>query len=226
MSFGYIAWVPGNSSNQGSLPFMFTPNSTLNYTIQANTAGPPDGLAPLSLFLGAFPDMLETAEFDDICHTLPPFWNASFIQCILYNASYVANVSFVNGVQMIGTEINDTYNHVHYLAGLENLTISSDPSDPTYNTSVIENMAYQAVMDAFSETLVGTIITSIVTGGTTWGPSLTPGTDMAVTPLIHATEFNFLSRYLRIGAQYAETAASFQDAVMDDASLWNGSRLY
>lgn len=169
-SYGYIAWTPSSSAddrlplNNGSL---VTPGVGL---------GPsPISEDPLSLYVAALPNMLNAgtvpvgANSSECTDPLNSMYNytldkrvqsvsgATIAQCILGNASYVANISFTNNIQSIYIRRGQIYNNVSYVDSVGGASLLAASNGQGYNTSLVETLAYQAVMNAFNSLLLGGI---------------------------------------------------------------------
>jgi hypothetical protein len=196
MSYGYIAWTSSLTTDD-HLPFN---NGSLNTPAiglgpQWEEDGSPEG--PLSLYVAALPNMLNTTDNDPgECYvnisnpsqgfanaTLHKVSDATIVQCVLGNASYLANFSFVDNVQSVSVERGQIYNNVSYLDGvggavLLNATYPNGTMSKEFNTTMVENFAYQAVMNVFNSFLLGDIYTTYYDGGTV-------NTPMAMTALLN-----------------------------------------
>ena len=203
-TFGYLAWTTSDSSNN-SLPFTQNLKSGAYTDSPAIPIGPISPLdsndfaeKPLSLYVAALPAMQATQG-----EPAP-----TIVECILQNVSYAANFSFINGVQHVQVEKQKFHNNVHYLdgvggAGLLNETTANLTITTGFNTELVANFAYEAVMTAFNSLLIGDIAISSVRG-------LEVNTTVGMTPLVRSKELNFLS------SMYSDTLLRLQ------GSQWNG----
>ncbi|KAI7975114.1 hypothetical protein EIK77_002137 [Talaromyces pinophilus] len=180
ISYGYISWIPDSSTPNGSLPFT---NSSGSYSLRSGTVGPegeqfaasdgrpyPTSYPPLSIMIATVPIMYTKLDLQS-CSSLEKsaLNDSTILECSLYNATYISNFTYVNGVQNINTTLPLQFlNTVGYIGGVtgsypfsdswENNGTTIDLQDsPSYNTTLVEIFAYQAVMDAFGRMLVGTV---------------------------------------------------------------------
>ena len=194
LSFGYLAWTTSVSTN-GPLPF-----TDGNYTLQSSPFpdSPAGGLGPiyasdeydnadqpLSLYVAALPNMIYTFGGPTPCgiSARQQVTDATVVECILQNASYTANFSFVDSVQSVQVERQQVYNNVSYLDGVAG-AIFLNATDANYtiipgqfNTSMVATFAYEAVMTMFNSLLLGGISMQY------YGAEVI-NTSVAMTPLI------------------------------------------
>ncbi|KAI1326442.1 hypothetical protein F5Y16DRAFT_228779 [Xylariaceae sp. FL0255] len=228
-SYGYLSWVPLSSVRENaSYPFDFDSN-TKSYNLRSDTIGPnttgtPNDYDPppeqLSIFFATFPGMAYFTEDDD-CQSVvnadgltvieSQITNSTVAQCSLYNASYIAHFSYVNGAQNIDLSVDRSFNNVSYAPGISgaypfgtffpNGTVN--PS--VYNTSLVEMYAFSAVMESLGQTLVGSIASS--------AQGLKATSDITSTALVNTKQFKFLHTF------YLDAGVVFDE---DIAQFWNG----
>ncbi|OJJ47348.1 hypothetical protein ASPZODRAFT_16029 [Penicilliopsis zonata CBS 506.65] len=234
-SYGYLCWTPDAGAN-GSLPF----DSQTNYTLRSSALGPVDSEdgAALSLFVAVLPGMeynpdalgciasVEEAEdtLVDSVTISQQVANATIAQCKLYNASYTANFTYVEGSQAVDLSINDSYyNPVSWLYGLSSTTMFEDEASNgtflpgTYNTTIMETFSYQAVMEAFNEMLLGGI--AIVNGLQFEVDAIyqAVNTNVVSTGLMNTKEMAFLNNF-----NFSEAKGQSLTAATLPTTSWNG----
>jgi hypothetical protein len=218
LSYGYLSWVPGTGEN-ASLPFDYNGST---YELRPNTIGPQSAESSqnpqISLFVAAFPNMRSSA-IEQACDS-SQLEGSTIIQCDLYNASYVTNFTFADGKQNVQISINGSYGNVDFLdsvAGVEPLGakyangsfIFTSDHKLVYNTTLVENFAYEAIMDAFGGVLIGPIA-SAYSGVAT---ERTSNSSVLSTRLVNTKELAFLSQYLS-----SSSTSSLQSA----KGVWDG----
>ncbi|KAF7596196.1 hypothetical protein BBP40_002726 [Aspergillus hancockii] len=123
-------------------------------TIQLNNIGS----VPLSLFVATFPEMVvnTSATPEEV---LTATRNLKLFQCEPYNASYTANFTYTNGAQRIQITPPMYLNSVPYVTAL----LKSDRAEyDERNSTLVEMLAYQSVMEAFGELMIGSLGNKIV----------------------------------------------------------------
>ncbi|KAK6430594.1 hypothetical protein LTR95_013249 [Oleoguttula sp. CCFEE 5521] len=191
-SFGYIAWTPSGSDPR---PFDFD-NTT--YTVSPGTLGPID-VGPASVFVALLPAMINRITYRGLVNASDVTANATVIQCTLYNSTYNAAISWTNGVQNVGITYGQSYGTVvpqnllyAGAMGLD-LTPSASAANPwSFNVTSVQTLAYQAVMDALGQILVGTIGNSFDSNGVLE----VEGTNIMNTILSDTKELDFLRKYM------------------------------
>ncbi|KAL7967532.1 hypothetical protein HDV63DRAFT_412565 [Trichoderma sp. SZMC 28014] len=208
-SFGYIAWVPEVPPNTSEISFLPFPGksstaSNTQYEPPSQGAGPmAPGTGPLTLLVAALPNMLSWKP--DGCYqddpkpskeVLDQVANMTLTRCMMYNTSYVANFTYVDNIQSIDLTTQGFFNNITGQDFLTGEFLLSYPEDREgynvsdykwgYNVSLVENYAYEAVMDAFGRIFVGTIAYESLEEK----PII--DTQMPLTPLLNTKEFNFL----------------------------------
>lgn len=210
ISYGYISWIPDSSTPNGSLPFT---NSSGSYSLRSGTVGPegegfmasvgfpyPTSYPPLSIMIATVPNIYY--ELPDSCSwEKSALKDSTILECSLYNATYISNFTYVNGVQNINTTLPLQFlNTVGYIGGAtgsypfsvswENNGTTIDLQDsPSYNTTLVEIFAYQAVMDAFGTMIVGTVANNV--DPNTWSLDAT-NTSIMTTVFSQTNELVFL----------------------------------
>jgi hypothetical protein len=209
ISYGYISWIPDSSTSNGLLPFT---NSSGNYSLRSGTVGPegdftasdgvpyPTSYPPLSIMIAALPNMYTGLGSAGCSQEKSALNDSTILECSLYNATYISNFTYVNGDQNINTTLPLQFlNNVGYIGGITGSYpffvpyngTPPDPQDPTsYNTTLAEMFAYQAVMDAFGMTILGTVANKNV-GENSWSLDATD-TSIMTTVLLQTNELAFL----------------------------------
>jgi hypothetical protein len=239
-SFGYIGWTPSynyspttlgagiaNFELVSTLPFIISPNNT-SYTFQ-------DGFIDSqrsTKFLAATSNMTTFGNVLDPVTCAPgdprkepnPLPNTTVIQCVLYNASYKAAISFLNGQQTINVTVDPTpYNSVIPFTdlwgggdadGLSPFATYTYPANGTpifksWNTTRLQALSYKSIMDSFSRIVVGTIYTDAYESATV----LTNETSVLSTVL---SETNELARLNNQEGTFQQFSQQYP------GELWNG----
>lgn len=227
-SFGYISWVPDEHSNGSDISFLPFPDMSLkdintpyespSQGVGPVTAGP--ATEPLTLFIAALPNsttvgnivciedgLLTENAFDMVC-------NMTITRCMMYNASYVANFTYIDNIQRIELTTQDSFNNITGQRSMADpgtgLLHHEKGSDGTvvYNATEIKNFAYQAIMDAFGRMFVGTIAYDF------FQRKQVINTQMALTPLLNTKDFNYLQPLSEENELHAYVNAN--------PALWNG----
>lgn len=169
-TYGYLSWFPYGSTLKDSMPSSqpgFDPGlSTSTYfsdsILRLGDAAFSRAHRPMSLFLATFPHMLdeETITVENVARTTR---DPAISQCSLYNASYTALFSYINGLQRVVVSTNELLNTVPYIGDIQaNQTgLSRIQNSPVTDASIyqpaLEAFAYQAVMEEFSRLLIGSV---------------------------------------------------------------------
>ncbi|KAJ5979405.1 hypothetical protein N7501_002747 [Penicillium viridicatum] len=177
--YGYLSWAPVADNLMDSTPFV--QNGSGTFTQRLNNLGPiprdPDGRpiystpeqpisdrAPLSLFVAVFPHSMEIPKHNELPENVAAaVQNSTILRCTLHNASYQANLTYINGAQTIHMTDKTVLNVISYLHGVNNLDgpdLSSNTSF-MHNPRVMESLSYQSIMDAFGKLLFGSISTNM-----------------------------------------------------------------
>ncbi len=176
--YGYLSWVP-DSGPDGYLPLL------PDFALRSGSVGPRDGVSPLQLYVLAAPNNCSAA--DPAIHVT---------QCTLYEASYGTSFQFVNGFQTVSTATTSTFkskaDEVVFLDHLGDGVIQPGERFST-NRSSIENLAYQAVFDAFGQMFIGGMANNYRSSS---GFHTLVNTSMGTTPLMEAHELAFLPVFL------------------------------
>lgn len=182
-SFGYISWTPDDS---GFVPF-HNESSNSSYILRSSTLST---AAPgqLKTYLATFPnmtDMIETGGcYDNRLNDM--LGNATVTSCGLYNTTYEASFSYVNGRQNISVATAEHHNDIYAAPVIEGAMME-------FNKTTIQNYAYQAVWDAFGRILVGTIYSSTLADN--GGAIITVNTTIMASALANTKELSFLSNF-------------------------------
>ncbi|PIG90082.1 hypothetical protein AARAC_001877 [Aspergillus arachidicola] len=175
--YAYLSWAPETDNLLDTVPF-YQKNGSDTFTQRTNQLGPKlknpeDGGAVfstptkplvdgplLSLFVAVFPRVTEYTEYDKALKNMEsPVQNSTILHCMLHNASYQANLTFVNGEQAIHVTDQTVLNPIVYTIGI----VNHDNGKLNLNTSfmrnaqVMESLSYQSIMDAFGGLLFGSI---------------------------------------------------------------------
>ncbi|OQO04768.1 hypothetical protein B0A48_09692 [Cryoendolithus antarcticus] len=218
-SFGYIAWTPSSSDPR---PFDFD-NTT--YIINPGTLGPID-IGPASIFVAVLPAMINRHTHHGLVNASDVTTNATVLQCTLYNATYNAAISWTNGVQIVEITYGQSYGTVVpksllYAGAMGlGLTASASAASPwSFNVTSVQTLAYQAVMDALGQVLVGTIGNSFDSAGALQAE----GTNIMNTILSDTKELDFLRKYMN-GESATAGWSSFQAYLSqgNTSDVWPG----
>jgi hypothetical protein len=216
IAFGFIAWTPTwttidmadgfMTAELYTLPFIV---SNTTYSLQGGSLGPlpasdaPSPPFPATFYTALFPTMTDEDQTDDgetkaeWCKEGPtPLPNFTAIQCGLYNVSYHASFSFIQGQQTISITQDDTpYNSVTTISVLtgpdETAIYGTNGNVIAYKPAIVQSLAYQAVMDFFGKVIVGTISNSM----DSYGGLITKDTSMMSTILSDTQELAWLNKY-------------------------------
>ncbi|PKK42204.1 hypothetical protein CI102_14753 [Trichoderma harzianum] len=236
-SFGYVSWVPTvdvetMAINRLPFPDMISANDT--YEPPPGTLGPVAAASPatsanaLTLYIAALPGMVDSAAARGCTNSdgtfteyaLHQLANITVTQCTMYNTSYIANFTYTDGIQSVNLTTQASYNYVTGIEGTSGVSPLMDRlsgDTPSYDVQLVENFAYQAVMDAFGRMFVGTIMANTEAANAEGTSAQSIGTQMVITPLLSTREFNFLQ-----GA-VSDISTSLQTEVESSGSeLWNG----
>lgn len=218
--YGYLSWAPGvNNSVEESLPF-YRRDVNDTYALRTASLGPVtesainiggispslstpqkplgDG-APLSLFFATFPHMVDYDVALEKVHLTAR--DPTILRCVLHNASYQTNFTYINGDQSIHVTDQNILNPMGYLAGVDsNLANSSW----FHNSDVMEAFSYQSIMEAFGDLLIGSISEYIQTenvnghaGAQNDTDSHTSNTSVISTALMETKELQVIQSFLR-----------------------------
>ncbi|OQE37973.1 hypothetical protein PENCOP_c009G07293 [Penicillium coprophilum] len=180
--YNYLSWAPESDSLVDSTPFRYD-NESDRYTERLIPLGPQDRVTdfrsqlwgpenpgvegpPLSLFVATFPHALDYTEFHQAVENVDnAVRNATIVRCVLHNASYQADLTYVNRDQTIHARDITVLNGVGYLQGVTNIDygkakISSNTSF-YHNAQLMESLSYMSIMEAFGSLLFGSIITGM-----------------------------------------------------------------
>lgn len=122
------------------------------------------------------------------------------LECTLYNASYVASFTYVNGNQNVKVESLEHLNDVWFLAStngqepfttVNHSTTNSHLPSSGYNTTLVENFSYQSVMGAFGSIMVGNIANLLDEENL---DTTELNTTVMMTPLSDTKELSFLTQ--------------------------------
>ena len=170
-SYGYIAWTPTNDS-------AFLPFTKVNgvYTLRPGTLGAGRFDSDSGNVSDVVSDvaMIYIATFPELTNTYEGLSNGTVVQCALFNVSYYTSFNFVNGVQIVNiAHDRSQLNKVTPLNGLPpgaagpladvypNGSAVVDPNGNhitnAFNTTKVQILAYQSIMDSLGRILVGTI---------------------------------------------------------------------
>jgi hypothetical protein len=208
-SFGYISWTPDST---GSLPF-YNDSSNSTYNLRPSTwstAAP----GQLKTYLATFPNMTDMSlthgcENNALQEMLG---DATVTSCGLYNTTYEASFSYINGSQNISVTSAEHHSDVYAVPPLVGAKLES-------NKTTIQNYAYQAVWDAFGRTLMGLIYSSKVADN--GGAIIIVNTTIMASALSKTDELAFLSDW---SSQYsAQVSNSFQQTLLEGSESFNGT---
>lgn len=223
-AYGYISWTPDGTDY---LPFIQQADNE-SLTLRTATLGSgafshldiPDAA---SLYVATLPGM-EGVWGNDKCDVNSQLINATVVQCALFNTSYQASFEFTNGLQVISVNRNENFhNAVVPIQVLNPLAVDPPLSEVfpngtaiqnTYNLTEVQTLAYQSVMDALGQILVGLISISEDDGA-----PLVDSTSVMSTVLSDTSELHSLASYPSTGTV---TSSTLQQFVALDPSLYNG----
>ncbi|CAI7599362.1 unnamed protein product [Penicillium discolor] len=178
--YGYLSWAPETDNLIDSTPFV--QNGSGTFTQRLNNLGPipsdPENgsriystpkqpmidWTPLSLFVAIFPHSMETPKHNNVPEDVAAaVQNPTILRCTLHNASYQANLTYVNGAQTVYVTDKTVLNGISYLHGITNHDgpVSSSNTSFMHNPQVMESLSYQSIMDAFGKLLFGSIRTNM-----------------------------------------------------------------
>jgi hypothetical protein len=214
-SFGYISWTPDDS---GFVPF-YNDSSNSSYILRSSTLST---AAPgqLETYIATFPNMTDMLTFGG-CegnHLEEMLGDATVTSCGLYNTTYEASFSYLNGRQNISVISTGHHNDIYAAPQLTGAMLE-------FNKTTIQNYAYQAVWDAFGRILVGMIYSSnLAYNG---GAIITVNTTIMASALSNTSELAFLSDW---SSQYSSNglyslqqdilAGSEQSSSVDFNGTW------
>jgi hypothetical protein len=130
-------------------------------------------------------------------------------QCELHNASYSANFAYINGAQKVDVSRPRYLNSVPYVTSV----LETDKTDYNErNYTLIENLSYQSVMEAFGELMIGSLGNTItrVTIDQQKASNMaifTLNTTIMTTPLANTEELSSASRAINLNYHHG----AFQD---------------
>ncbi|KAJ5092865.1 hypothetical protein N7456_008726 [Penicillium angulare] len=179
-AYGFLSWVPYDSSLNGSLPFYgvnkwSSTTPTPRYSYIGPTTGSErknsstrgdvswsDSSSPLSFFVATFPHMQELS-YKDASSMWRTALDPNVVQCTLHNASYGVDFTVENGKTEAHITKRELLNSIEYMDTIRVKATSSTRSDAELEDEmksyqeIYEFLSYQAVMESFSRLLVGSI---------------------------------------------------------------------
>ncbi|KAH8816636.1 hypothetical protein F5884DRAFT_663758 [Xylogone sp. PMI_703] len=206
-SYGYISWTPDPTT--GSLPFIqgtgldndtFTPRTaTLG---SGNFTSGNDHLSDVaSIFIATLPGMVNERLTEGCTNVSLQLANATILQCGLFNASYHASFNYINGIQTIDiSQDNNLLNDVSPVqflwtdattGPLEAFFPNGSVNHGAYNLTEVQTLAYQSVLDALGQILVGSISNSHDSAGAI----LNANTSVMSTVLSDTAELQHIATY-------------------------------
>ncbi|KAL7930189.1 hypothetical protein V8C35DRAFT_313766 [Trichoderma chlorosporum] len=225
-SFGYISWVPTNP--HGNLSYLPFPSISINQyePPSTNSLGPMIDILVvpadevLTLYIAALPGMNQWGDPVGCAHSdngsisfgsfaLGQVADMTVTTCTLYNTSYMANFTYINGVQNVELSTKGSFNNVTGLASFES---PDGGTEIAVSVKGVENVAYQAVMDAFGRMFVGTISNESPMGGI--GAQVIDS-QVTSTPLLGTADYNFLQ-------SFGKSVDSLQSFLVQHPTDWNG----
>ncbi len=180
--YGYLAWFASSgwwgSDLVSDVPFT---SDAINKSIHFDGAS----LAPslnynATMFVAALPQVFSVNRatifeaYNDYNGTTPEWVDGTILQCTLYNSTYNVSFNYIEGQQSIAIDLLDAQNDLEVIPqtsmlgpnphnilnnGCEGLgSIRSDQTPMCYsNPELLRTMSYQAIMDAFTANLKGTM---------------------------------------------------------------------
>ncbi|KAJ5398480.1 hypothetical protein N7465_008969 [Penicillium sp. CMV-2018d] len=161
--YGYLSWAPAADNLMDSTPFVQNGSGIrmADQYIQLQNSLLVTGHLYLCLLL-SFPHSMEIPKHNELPENVAAaVQNSTILRCTLHNASYQANLTYINGAQTIHMTDKTVLNVISYLHGVNNLDgpdLSSNTSF-MHNPRVMESLSYQSIMDAFGKLLFGSIST-------------------------------------------------------------------
>ena len=231
--YGYIGWTPDRESEGESeganLPFVIDNG---NFTLRSDTLGYGSfgsGSTYIentaTLYLAAFMGTSPSGTFTTNPST--SLSNSTIVQCALFNTSYHASFSFVNGAQSINVTRGEDLNGVQYVGGvggngvgspLENADDVGNAIRGSFNTTELEVFSYQSVMQSLGKLVVGAIFGTYNLTGT-----MTPvNTTVMSTVLSDTAELHSIAAMTNTGVPGNLEEYLYQSA---NRSGWNGSSI-
>jgi hypothetical protein len=229
----FLAWAPERGD---PCPYKLADGEpgksadTPEFEFRYNSLGAFGG-KPVTLFVGTPSAGLETSEeacersteskFDSNSIIFAWLRSLPFIECTLYEASFTAGFEFVNGQQTVNISPQTLGDGILYTAG--------DGLYAPINATSAKQLAYQAIMDAFSRIIIGTLsaydqgdVRVMAPEGDGWPEyrylmKSATRTKMFMTPLVFAEELAFLS---------SESVVERSDLKLDaqkNKTIWDGT---
>ncbi|KAJ5266958.1 hypothetical protein N7478_009766 [Penicillium angulare] len=180
-AYGFLSWVPYDSSLNGSQPFYgvnkwssttptprysyigpTTGSRKTNYSTHGDVSWSNSSPSPLSFFVATFPHM-QDSSYKDASLMWRTALDPNIIQCALYNASYDVDFTVENGMTGAHITKRKLLNSIEYMDIIRVKASSSTGSDDEIEDEIrsyralYESLSYQAVMESFSRLLVGSI---------------------------------------------------------------------
>jgi hypothetical protein len=229
---GYVAWT-GSVQSNGSITLPYRRTSTTNTTSFALAAS--DQSNGTGFYIASLPQVMDILlQGDDAptpsCGSSEPSTlasglmdTASVVHCQMINTTYHPSFHYVNGAQHIDLPAGDPIPQSSPIARISSVMGPAPiPSQPRFQSSacsvlnrigdacvfdqsLLSSLSYQAILDAFSAVLLGSVYK--IEGET----SPTFNTSIDGTRLINTPELKFLTQTI-VEAGYA-TSANLQDAV-------------
>lgn len=123
--------------------------------------------APLSLFVAIFPRAMEYTDYDStIANVDKAVQNSTILRCLLHNASYQADLTYINREQTIHVTDKNILNGVSLVEAIANYdkgSLASSNLSFVHNPRLIECVSYQSLMEAFGSLLFGSAKNYIAT---------------------------------------------------------------
>ena len=184
--FKYLSWAPELDDPTGLIPFQRVQgNGTDTYRQRLVQLGPQlkdsedtftrvltparssvDG-SPLSPFVAIFPNASKYEHYDIAVKNVDNVVQESTIlRSSLHNASYQADLTYVNRNQTIHLTDRTVLNGISFVEGVANIEFdkASIYSNTTFihRPQLMETLSYQSIMEAFDTLLVGSISTEMM----------------------------------------------------------------
>ena len=219
--YGYLAWFPrppsGTNSSVDAVPLVNI-SGTLSPD-PGSMSGLGNG-QNMTMYLIAMPDLFQVLEMPS--HTNPiacelgssgsstadelwAQWTAESteIQCQLFNSTYHVDFVYTDGTQQVSVSNSqaEASNAVTTANQVIGPTADQSNSCPTlsisgaecgFDQNVLTTLSFQAIMDAFSQNLIGAIS---IEGGTYVDLALNVNTSIMATSLINSADLDFLENY-------------------------------
>lgn len=239
--YGYLAWASENFNV-----------STWTDTASADSLGAAGDFA--SLFIATMPsrwqyiemsshttpmpcviDQLTTAEAQSLLEL------STAVQCQLFNASYHTTFQYINGEQEISvqytldndqgpiTTIRNVYGSVQGRSTCA--TLNTDGTECFFNKTLVQNLAYQSILDGFNQRIVGSVTANLDGTSSDGVMQQTADTEITDSVLLQTPQLAFLRdnnygtatslQSTLQSANYSNAAGTYTNPYPESAALIN-----